>query len=300
LFNRKKIDLNKQEYSHESSYLDINDVTIIVPTLNEEQAISKVIDDLQVNGYENVIIVDGGSTDKTLEEVKKHKIEIIPQEGMGKTGAIATAIKHVNTPYFALLDGDCTYKGEDIENLIPYVRENVEVIGLRTEGRANIPLLNRFGNWGINAIFNTVFGTKLEDVCSGMYILSTDFAKEIPFQTNGFDVEVEIAAHASKKGTIKEVPIGYHPRVGQQKLHPFRDGVKIMSRIIKLGSKLHPFRMIYLLTILLMFPGLLLIGLTWQMDFLEQARVIGLIMITLAIQGLTLYLVDIRLKSFKH
>ena len=61
-----------------------------------------------------------------------------------------------------------------------------QLIGARTQGRENISRVNRFGNWGINKIFNLFFGTNLTDVCSGLYMLETSFAKEIPFTTEGF------------------------------------------------------------------------------------------------------------------
>ena len=288
---------NKIETIDDYNYIDIRDITVIVPTLNEEQAIEYVLEDLQVNGYENILVVDGGSTDKTVEKVNNLKIELIPQQGNGKTGALKTAIKHINTPYFAILDGDCTYKGEDVGSLLSIAEPNVQVIGVRTKGRENIPLFNRFGNWAINTLFNLIFGTKLYDVCSGMYLLPTQFAKKMPLKTEGFDVEVEVAAYSSVKGQIKEISIGYYPRKGQQKLNSVKDGVKIFKTMIKLGLKLHTLRMIYLSSILLIIPGISLMALTWSLDLFEQIRIIGLVLIMLSLQGFTLYLVDTRTKN---
>jgi hypothetical protein len=75
-------------------------------------------------------------------------------------------------------------------------------------------------------------GTNLQDVCSGMYSLKTDFSKNLTFKTEGFDVEVEIAAQASKYGKIAQVPIRYHDRVGSQKLQPVKDGLHIIYRVL--------------------------------------------------------------------
>ena len=210
-----------------------DDVTVVIPTLNEEEAIPHVLMDLKNHGYKNILVVDGDSSDNTVNQVKKHGIEIINQRGKGKTGAVETALEHVSTPYLVLMDGDCTYGAEDIELLFPLMKKSQLVIGSRSSGRENITYFNRLGNLAINKVFNLFFDTSLSDVCSGLYILETEFARDIPFETEGFDVEVEIAAYAARNGSISEAPIEYHPRLGVQKLSPIRDGVQIMLTILR-------------------------------------------------------------------
>ena len=278
-------------------YFDVNDVTIVVPTLNERSAIGLVLEDIRQQGYENILVVDGNSTDGTIDVINGIGVKHVTQEGNGKTGAIKTAIKSMNTPYMALIDGDCTYSARDIERLVPHISEHQQVIGARSSGRENIKALNRFGNWAINTLFNLLFGTRLTDVCSGMYLLQTKFAKSIPLTTEGFDVEVEIAAHAARNGSVAEVPISYHPRVGTQKLHPFRDGAKIIYRILVQGWKMHPLRLISLAEACLLLPAILLINSHFDihlLSFQQSSLTLGFISLVLAVQGITLYLVDTR------
>jgi dolichol-phosphate mannosyltransferase len=228
-----------------------DDVTVVIPTLNEEEAISDVLNEVITHGYNHVLVVDGYSTDNTIDIVKKHGINYIDQQGKGKTGAIKAALEHINTPYFVLMDGDCTYSAKDIELLFPLMVKNNQVIGARTNGRENISTINRFGNWGINKIFNFFFDTKLTDVCSGFYMLETNFAKEILFTTEGFGVEVEISANTATNGRISEASIDYYPRLGQQKLSPLRDGFKIVSTIVKLALIHRPLKLFKLTAVLL-------------------------------------------------
>lgn len=287
------------ELNYDSS-IDFQDITVIVPTLNEEEAISLVINDLITQGYENIIVVDGNSTDRTVEIVKNQKIKLIYQKGKGKTGAIKSALDQIETPYFVLMDGDKTYGAEDIEKLFPFITNNHEVIGKRTKGRENISQINRFGNWIINKSFNLIFGTRLEDVCSGMYLLKTEFAKSIPFDTTGFDVEVEIAAYSAYYGSITETPIDYHPRIGTQKLQPFKDGYKIITSIFNIGFMLYPSRVMSLLAISLVFPGLILLSYPFLISFFSyqlSSIILGLILVVIALQGVTLYLVDIKIRN---
>ncbi|MHA2237323.1 MAG: glycosyltransferase family 2 protein [Candidatus Hodarchaeales archaeon] len=213
-------------------------VTVIIPVLNEEKAISRVIRKIKEEGYYNILVVDGFSSDDTFYQAIKNGVNVIYQKGKGKTGAIKTAIKKAETKYLVILDGDCTYDPKDIENVVSPLSNSDLVIGVRALGRNNIPLFNRIGNRMINQIFNLLMGTKLQDVCSGMYSLKTEFAKNLTFKTEGFDVEVEIAAQASKYGKISQVPIRYHDRVGQQKLQPVKDGLHIIFRVLLMAVKL--------------------------------------------------------------
>ena len=214
-----------------------DEITVVIPVLNEEEAVGQVIRKVKGEGYSNILVVDGYSTDDTFSVASKNGVRVIFQQGEGKTGAIETAIEHVETPYMVVMDGDCTYDPRDIENILMRLRESILVIGIRATGRDNIPLFNRLGNWIINLIFNALMGTDLVDVCSGMYGLRTDFARRLDFVTRGFDVEVEIAAQASKHGEILQVPIRYHKRVGLQKLQSFKDGFHIIFSIFRMALK---------------------------------------------------------------
>jgi dolichol-phosphate mannosyltransferase len=220
-----------------NSSIEKDDFTILIPVLNEQDAIKKVIDSIKQEGYKKIIVIDGYSSDKTVEVVENENIPVIYQNGVGKTGALITGFEQVSTPYVVLIDGDCTYDPKDIEKLSPSINDHELVIGARSSGRANIPLFNRFGNFAINILFNYVFSTSLKDVCSGLYLLKTDFAKSLDLNTRGFDVEVEVAALASLSTEIAELPISYHDRIGTQKLEPLKDGYKIIKTILKLGLK---------------------------------------------------------------
>ncbi len=217
---------------------ELNDsVTIVIPVLNEEKAIGRVIKKVKEEGFYNILVVDGFSSDDTVSKASQNNVEVIFQKGKGKTGAIATAIKKVQTRYLVVLDGDCTYDPKDIENVVTPLRDVDLVIGVRALGRNHIPLFNRLGNRVINGIYNLLMGTKITDICSGMYGIKTDFARSLNFQTSGFDVEVEIVAQTTTYGTLIQVPIRYHERVGSQKLQPVKDGLNIIYRIFFMAMK---------------------------------------------------------------
>ncbi|MEM1682353.1 MAG: glycosyltransferase family 2 protein [Sulfolobales archaeon] len=234
------------------------EITVLIPTLMEEEAIGLVLSELKSEGYTNILVVDGHSTDRTVEIAKSMGVEVTYQDGRGKADAIKTGLRYVRTPYVVVMDGDYTYDPKDIEKLLESMDEYDEVIGVRD--RVNIPRVNRFGNLVITWLFNLLFGTKLRDVCSGMYLLRTDVAREVGFESRGFSVEVEIAAHvASTGGRIGEVEISYRKRIGRPKLRKVH-GLQIATTAVKLMLKYNPTFFFFLASSLALIPGVVIIG----------------------------------------
>ncbi len=246
---------SQQEDSTENAFLRLqqrngfvtpDQVTVVIPVLNEREAIGKVLDDLKSEGFEHLLVVDGYSNDGTPEIAASKGALVLQQHGAGKAGALATAIGVIATPYLVVMDGDDTYKATDISRLLPQATDYDEVIGARTGGRENIPLVNRVGNWVISKSFKLLFGEPITDVLSGMYLLRTETVKEIPITSTSFDIEVEIAGSIASIGRITQVPITYGERLGTQKLRS-RDGGRIVTTL---------FWMAYYYNPLLLFGGL--------------------------------------------
>ncbi len=237
-------------------------LTVVIPTLNEEKAIGKVIDELLELGLSpsQILVVDGHSTDRTVDIARSKGVNVVFQEGRGKADAIKTALKYVKTPYILFMDGDYTYPAKHIPELLEAAerRGYAEVIGARLYGRENIPLLFRFGNWALTKLFNLLFGTRLRDVLSGMYLVKREFLEDMDFSTKGFSIESEIAAHiASTGGEIGEVPIVYRQRLGEKKLK-VRHGIRIALDMIKLAWRYNPVFLVTLIGASLLVPGLAL------------------------------------------
>lgn len=244
--------------TNQSYTVSKNDLTVVIPVKDEEGAIGKVIDELHQEGYLNILVVDGYSTDKTAEIAKsKSGVRFIQQHGKGKTGAVKTAIEHVTTPYMLLIDGDFTYPAKDVDLLLAHCSSYAEVIGVRAQ--KNISRVHRLGNKIITSTFNLLFGAHIADVCSGMYLLNTQVAKEIELSSKGFITEVEIASHAAAHYNIADVPIGYRERIGKSKLSTI-NGFGILTNVIKLSMRLNPVFFFSAIASLVIIPGLGALG----------------------------------------
>ena len=281
-----------------------SDVTIVIPTLNEEEGIGWVIGELRWEGYDNVLVVDGYSVDNTVKIAEANGCCVVFQHSSGKCGAIETAIENVKTPYMLVMDGDCTYDPKDIENFLAHAEKYDQIVGVRVNGRKNIPKLNRFGNWLITKAFNVLMGTKLSDVCSGMYLINTDAARELELNARGFDVEVEIAAQTATSGKVTEVPIAYRKRVGRQKLSSWRHGFQIIRTVFGLARTYNPGLLFSGLVALAVVPASFILGWVafevllygvWHSGY----ALIGLMLLVLASQGLTVATISLLFRRME-
>jgi dolichol-phosphate mannosyltransferase len=295
------------------NYLDLKELlTVIIPTLNEVEGIGLVIDEVLSAGIpkDNILVVDGGSTDGTVDVVRSKNIKLVMQEGRGKASAIATALKYVKTPYVAVLDGDYTYPAKHILELLKKALEGYdEVLGFRKYVEGSQPLIYRLGNYILTKLFNILFNTKLNDVLTGMYVVKTSKLRELNFEFSGFSIEVEVLTHiASTSGRVTEVPITYRRRLGRKKLGVL-DGFRIGRDIIRLTWRYNPAFLIFLLGSLLLIPGLLLGGYVAYHYFFTGIKyyVRGLVAIMLTLAGfqsliaalITLYVKRIELRILR-
>lgn len=280
-----------------------NTVTVVIPTLNEESAIGRVIEELKSVNLTNILVIDGYSKDKTVDIAKEHGAAVLLQQGKGKTGALKTAIDFVKTPYLLVIDGDFTYDASSVERLLQHKSKYDEIIGARipTES-ASMTKLHRYGNKVITKVFNLLMSTHLTDICSGMYLLRTDTCKDLHLSTSGFDVEVEIAAQiASTTGKITEVPISYRPRLGKQKLSTWKHGFKIVKSIIDLGRSYNPGVFYSMLSSMIIIPATVLIGsssieLAVTGRFTTPWFFVGISMFLVAIQSMGVGVVALMLR----
>ncbi len=236
-------------------------VTVVVPTLNEEKGIGKVVSDFKKLGFE-VLVVDGGSKDRTREMAEKNGAKVILQTGKGKGNAISDAFKILESDVVVLVDGDGSYPAEEVKRLLEPIENGVadHVIGNRFHSyeKGAFTTLNLFGNKILNIFFRFAYGVSLHDVLSGYRALRKEVYKSIEIKKSGFEVEVELTVETLAKGfKVVEVPISYRKREGKTKLKPIRDGFKIGKAIYEMLKRYSPARYIYFLGAIFIFLGLI-------------------------------------------
>lgn len=247
----------------------------------------------------NVLVVDGYSTDKITETAYENGVRVIHQHGIGKAGAVKTAIDRVETPFMVFMDGDHTYDPKDIWRLMNHNEHYCHVIGARD--KKHIPRLHRFGNWVISRTFSLLFTVKTSDVCSGMYLLETEEAKKYGLQEPGFIAEIELAALSASRGSLTEVPISYRPRIGARKLNTWKHGFVILSAAFTLARRHNPILLYSSIAGLSAIPATMILG--WvvlqqltRRIFHSGWALAGLMFLLVAAQAFTLASVSILTK----
>jgi len=280
-----------------------NEVTIIIPVLNEEEAIGAVLDEVKAEGYDKILVVDGYSSDNTVNIAQEKEVMVVYQHGIGKTSALKTAIEYVTTPYILVMDGDFTYSAKDIKKFENHARRYDHIIGVRD--RANIGFLHNFGNTVITKTFNVLFGIKLSDICSGMYMLNTDVAKRLTLNSQRFSVEVEITAQTVVEHNVTEVPICYRNRIGNRKLSTFKDGFNIFLTLFQLARVYNPVFLFSTISALSVIPALMvLVYVLYEYltigIFHSGWALFGIMLLLLSSQGLSVATVALLLKRMEY
>jgi dolichol-phosphate mannosyltransferase len=212
-------------------------VAVVIPTLNEERSIGKVIDgvpvaDLLQNGFETAVyVIDGQSTDNTREIAVEKGAQVILADGKGKGSAIQMGFKSITADYAIMIDGDDTYPIEMATEMTRLLQTHDVVIGSRFKGTIEpgaMTRLNIVGNVLISLLARTLFDAHNSDVCTGFWGYRSDAIRRLELAARGFEIEVDMFVECMRKGLrIAELPITYRAREDQPKLSSLRDGVKI-------------------------------------------------------------------------
>lgn len=187
---------------------------IVIPAFNEEKTLATVLKGLKEAGYENTIVVDDGSKDKTFEIAKKHaKVAVSHHLNRGLGGALGTGIEgalRMDADYIITFDADGQHATDDIKKLLKILQsgEADAVVGSRLLNPEGMPfsrrMLNRLGN--LATFF--LFGVWTTDSQSGLRGLNRKAAKKIQIKTNRMEVSSEIIKEIGRnKLRFAEVPI---------------------------------------------------------------------------------------------
>ena len=227
---------------------------VIIPMLNEEDSIARVLNDLPRVGQ--VIVVDNGSTDKSPAIAKEEGATVIhePQRGYGK--ACLTGIAHVDHELSELeepekservvvfIDGDYSDHPEELVTLVGPIAEGAAdfVVGSRSSGKRESGSMHFqavFGNWLACSLMRLFWGAQFTDLGPFRAIRYTAL-KSLGMQDENFGWTVEMQIKAIQKGLVcLEVPVSYRCRIGSSKISgtisgTIRAGYKILYTIAKM------------------------------------------------------------------
>lgn len=221
-------------------------VALIIPALNEEQALAKVLDELPQELFARVIVVDNGSTDNTAAVARARGAQVVaePRRGYGRACLAGLAALPAETDIVMFMDADASdVPGEAARLLEPIRRGEADlVIGSRVLGGAEAGALGRAQRWGNRlavALIRLLYGYRYTDLGPFRAIRWQSF-RELEMRDPDFGWTVEMQVRALQRGLrVREVPVSYRRRIGRSKISGtmmgvLRAGMKIIWTIVRL------------------------------------------------------------------
>ncbi len=215
-------------------------VSAVIPTLNEAGNLPHVLTRLPLHELFEVIIVDGRSTDDTIEVARElmPSVRVVLQDGVGKGNALACGFAAARGDIIVMLDADGSTDPAEIPAYLDALFAGADFAKgsrfMTGGGSADITPLRRLGNGCLNGIVNVLYQTEYTDLCYGYNAFWSDLLPVIDVTCAGFEVETLINIRIAKaRLRIAEVPSVEHERImGVSKLHPVRDGLRVLRTIV--------------------------------------------------------------------
>jgi glycosyltransferase involved in cell wall biosynthesis len=214
-------------------------VTVVVPAVNEEGNLPYVLPKIGV-WVDEVILVDGRSTDRTLEVARQllPEVRIVHQQGTGKGDGLRAGFAAATGDIIVMLDADGSTDPKEIPSFVGALVAGAEFVkGTRFAqgaGTEDMTLLRKLGNKALLLSVRLLFGGRFSDLCYGYIAFWKRVLPEIDPDSDGFAIETQMSVRALKAHLrIAEVPSYERVRIhGKSNLRALPDGWMILKTIL--------------------------------------------------------------------
>jgi glycosyltransferase involved in cell wall biosynthesis len=215
-------------------------VSLVIPVRNEARNIAWVLEQI-ADDVDEIILVDGNSTDATLITARTYRpdITVVPQEGVGKGSALRTGFFAATGDIIVMMDADGSMAPQEIRHYLHFLTHGYDFVKgsrfIAGGGSLDITRFRRLGNRFLLAVFNTLYDGDLTDLCYGFCAFHRRYLELLSLSATGFEIEAEMTVRAMQVGLrIAEVPSLELPRrSGKSNLNAVRDGTRVLRTVLR-------------------------------------------------------------------
>ena len=215
-------------------------VSLVIPVRNEARNIAWVLEQI-ADDVNEIILVDGNSTDATLITARRYRpdIKVVPQEGVGKGSALRTGFLAATGDIIVMMDADGSMAPQEIRHYLHFLNNGYDFVKgsrfIAGGGSLDITPFRRLGNRFLLTVFNTLYGADLTDLCYGFCAFHRRYLDQLALVATGFEIEAEMIVRAMRGGLrIAEVPSLELPRrAGKSNLRAIRDGTRVLRTVVR-------------------------------------------------------------------
>jgi Glycosyl transferase family 2 len=214
-------------------------VSLVIPAKNEARNIAWVLR-LLPDYIDEVILVDGNSTDDTIDVARSVRpdIVVVTDERPGKGAALRAGFAAATSDLIVMIDADGSMDPGEIDRYVQMLEDGFDLVKgsrfMEGGGTADISHVRRMGNGVLRGLVNALYGQRFTELCYGMMAFRAGRLDDLALKSDGFEIETEIVVRAIKAGLrIGEVPSFELPRrYGDSNLNAFRDGRRVLFTLL--------------------------------------------------------------------
>lgn len=242
-------------------------IAVLIPCYNEEKTIEKVVADVREALPEAAVYVyDNNSTDRTAELARGAGAIIRQEYAQGKGNVIRRMFREIDAQCYLMVDGDDTYPLDCAREIVDRVLERHAdmVVGDRlssTYFTENKRPFHNFGNSLMRTCINSLFRADIKDIMTGYRAFSYEFVKTFPVFSKGFEIETEMTIHAVNYNMqVENVVVEYRdrPEGSVSKLNTFRDGMRVIRKMMQLYKNYKPLKCFGMIALLFVAAAVIL------------------------------------------
>jgi dolichol-phosphate hexosyltransferase len=213
-------------------------ITVIIPCLNEEQGIERVLKRMP-QFVDEVIVVDNNSTDRTSDVAAALGAKVIREPVRGYGRSYKRGFASATSDLIITLDGDHSYPVDALSYLLEaFLHLDVDFLNASrfpVRDRQAMSFKHQFGNWVLSLAMSLLYLRWVRDSQSGMWVLRRSILKDMRLESDGmaFSEEIKIEALKNPRVRFEEISILYSSRLGEKKLNPWRDGMHNLLFLVR-------------------------------------------------------------------